>query len=95
MDNDILIDQARQLYAALLIKQSTLPLENSDETIRLDHLVICAYCRYQRRLNRCILCYRWRLYDCIRVAGKKRIPCSRRPAAIWTDTVLINAWNSK
>ena len=71
MDNDILINQARQLYVALHTRQ----MMPSD---RLDHLLTIAYCRYQRRLNRCVLCYQHRTYDCNREPGKKRIPCARR-----------------
>ena len=67
MDNDILINQARQLYVALQVEQQT---RQSD---RLDHLVISAYCRYQRRLNCCVLCYLTRPADCDRyIIGK---PC--------------------
>jgi hypothetical protein len=74
MDNDILIDQARRLYALLQVKQiNTLGLE------RLYSLSVRAYRRYQRRLNRCAICYRNRNYDCIREPGKKLIPCPRRP----------------
>lgn len=65
MDNDILINQARRLYAALEVEQGT---RQSD---RLDHLVMRAYCRYQRRLNRCVLCYQTRVSDCDRyILGK-------------------------
>jgi hypothetical protein len=55
MDNDILINQARRLYATLAVEQGT---RQSD---RLDRLVMLAYCRYQRRLNRCVLCYQTRV----------------------------------
>ena len=65
MDNDILINQARQLYVALQIEQQT---RKSD---RLDHLITSAYCRYQRRLNCCVLCYLTRTTDCNRyILGK-------------------------
>jgi hypothetical protein len=63
MDNDILIDQARSLYAALQVEQQRLGIVKFD---RLDRLIISAYCRYQRRLNRCALCYQDRLVDCNR-----------------------------
>ena len=66
MDNDTLINQARDLYAVLHIKQYLLFLENKTRFERLDHAVTNAYCRYQRRLNRCVLCYRYRLKDCSR-----------------------------
>jgi hypothetical protein len=66
MDNDTLIDQARHLYAVLDVEQNTLVTENKTKFERLDHLVMCAYCRYQRRLNRCALCYQHRLNDCNR-----------------------------
>ena len=74
MDNDILIDQARQLYASLLSKQVA-PANNLE---RLDRLARCAYCRYVRRLNRCAICYQHRTYDCNRDSGGKSIPCSPR-----------------
>ena len=65
MDNDILINQARQLYVALQVEQQT------RQSNRLDHLVISAYCRYQRRLNCCVLCYLTRPTDCDRnILGK-------------------------
>ncbi len=73
MDNDILIDQARQLFAALQVKQVA-----GAGSERLDRLSARAYRRYQRRLNRCAICYQTRNYDCIREAGKKIIRCSRR-----------------
>lgn len=78
MDNDILIDQARQLYSKLLTKQVSPLVTNEIGLERLDRLIICAYCRYQRRLNRCAVCYQVRSYDCIREPGKKIIPCERR-----------------
>lgn len=71
MDNDILIDQARQLCATLQVKEITA----FDE--RLERLIMCAYCRYQRRLNRCVLCYQYRTRDCVREPGKKPLPCAR------------------
>jgi len=65
MDNDILINQARHLYAALQVEQQMRQID------RLDRLVMTAYCRYQRRLNRCVLCYQTRLVDCDRyILGK-------------------------
>lgn len=82
MDNDILIDQARQLYVALFILQALPPTENKIELGRLEHLIMSAYCRYQRRLNRCVLCYQHRTYECIREPGKKHIPCTRRTPSI-------------
>ena len=66
MDNDTLINQARDLYAVLYVKQYALYLENKIRFERLDHAVTHAYCRYQRRLNRCVLCYQYRLTDCSR-----------------------------
>ncbi len=75
MDNDILINQARQLCATLQAKEITASTENIS---RLEHLIMCAYCRYQRRLNRCVLCYQYRTRDCIREPGKKTVPCARR-----------------
>lgn len=75
MDNDILINQARQLYATLTAKEVTV---SGDNLSRLERLIVCAYCRYQRRLNRCVLCYQYRTRDCIREPGKESIPCTRR-----------------
>ncbi|MFZ2169509.1 MAG: hypothetical protein WAW61_07720 [Methylococcaceae bacterium] len=71
MNNDILIDQARDLYAVLHVEQYALSIENKTRFSRLDHIVIHAYCRYQRRLNRCAVCYQHRLTDCIRLTSKK------------------------
>lgn len=76
MDNDILIDQARQLYSALQIKQ--LATFKSD---RLERLSSDAYRRYQRRLNRCAICYQTRQHDCIREPDAKPIPCTCRKDA--------------
>jgi hypothetical protein len=68
MDNDILINQARNLYAVLEVRQHTWGIGQSD---RLNYLVISAYCRYQRRLNRCVLCYQTRETECHReILGK-------------------------
>lgn len=79
MDNDILINQARRLYVNLLAKQlDTLMKDQQEGLNRLDRLVIWAYCRYQRRLNRCAVCYQERNYDCIREPGEKVIPCQPR-----------------
>ncbi len=75
MDNDILINQARRLYAALHTLQALSGSENAD---RLKRLILGAHCRYQRRLNRCAICYRYRTYDCIREPGNKTIPCESR-----------------
>ena len=66
MDNDTLINQARDLYAVLHIKQNLLFLENKTRFERFDHAVTNAYCRYQRRLNRCVSSYQYRLKDCSR-----------------------------
>lgn len=77
MDNDTLIDQARRLYARLLIKRHSEIQPNR----RLDQMLITAYARYQRRLNRCAICYRYRLYDCNRQPGIDHTPCERRSAA--------------
>jgi hypothetical protein len=76
MDNDTLIDQARHLFAVLEVKQNTLAIDNNTKFERLDHLVMCAYCRYLRRLNRCVLCYQHRLNDCNRkFLGNERQFC--------------------
>lgn len=79
MNNDALIDEARQLYAILHVEQYTHSLENKIKFDRLDRLVKCAYCRYQRRLNRCVCCYQQRSNDCNRESWKKeRQVCSAR-----------------
>lgn len=76
MDNDLLINEARQLYAQLQARQAKLRLADpKNRQARLEPLIIGAYCRYQRRLNRCVLCYRQRNYDCIRIPGEKIFPC--------------------
>lgn len=85
MDNDILINQARQLYATLLAKQVA-PAKNLE---RLDRLITCAYCRYLRRLNRCAICHQHRTYDCNREPGEKRIPCSPHNPSQHTGTVEL------
>lgn len=72
MDNDTLINQARHLYAVLHVEQYALSIENKTRFDRLDYIVIHAYCRYQRRLNRCVLCYQYRLYDCSRELWEKK-----------------------
>lgn len=77
MDNDILIDQARQLYAALLVKQSRSMPKNITVLERFERLINGAYCRYQRRLNRCATCFQHRQYDCIRLAGEKLVACKQ------------------
>ncbi|MBL1264250.1 hypothetical protein [Candidatus Methylomicrobium oryzae] len=74
MDNDQLIDQARRLYALLHVEQYVRSFKNKVRFERLDRLVKIAYRRYRRRLNRCILCYRYRLTDCDRERFKH---CSR------------------
>ena len=66
MDNDTLINQARHLYTVLQVEQHTRSITNKARYKRLDHAVIGAYCRYQRRLNRCVLCYQCRTTDCVR-----------------------------
>ncbi|MGR8929655.1 MAG: hypothetical protein ACU836_03375 [Gammaproteobacteria bacterium] len=78
MDNDILINQARSLYAALHRKRVT----STDS--RLESLIATALCRYQRRLNRCVLCYRHRKYDCVRDAGGKEIPCEPYGVSVYS-----------
>ncbi|MCX7099122.1 MAG: hypothetical protein NTV43_14575 [Methylococcales bacterium] len=66
MDNDTLINQARNLYAALYVEQQVLMGANKPRFERLGRAVVCAYCRYQRRLNRCVVCYQTRKNDCTR-----------------------------
>ncbi len=78
MDNDTLINQARHLYAVLLIKRYTLPIESNTKIDRLNKSVMSAYCRYVRRLNRCAVCHQYRMYDCNREPGRDHTPCQRR-----------------
>ena len=66
MDNDTLINQARKLYVVLQVEQYARAIKIKTRFDRLDYLVMCAYCRYQRRLNRCVLCYQHRPKDCVR-----------------------------
>ncbi len=77
MDNDELIDQARKLYASL-INRYAFSAESSEKRSRLNELVMAAYCRYVRRLNRCVICYQDRLHDCNREPGIDHTPCLRR-----------------
>ena len=94
MDNDILINEARRLYAALHVEQYTLSIDDKAKFERLDNLVKSAYSRYQRRLNRCVICYQYRLHDCIRdMNTKKRRACpmlikrTRHPEAKAADFI--------
>lgn len=72
MDNDILINEARHLYVVLLVERLVQSIKRSRFEC-LDRAVINAYCRYQRRLNRCVLCYRSRLNDCSRGFDNKEV----------------------
>ena len=71
MDNVVLINQARNLYAVLQLAQSVLSIENKTQINRLDRIIRRAYCRYQRRLNRCVLCYHDRVSDCCQWTSKR------------------------
>lgn len=66
MDNYLLTHQARHLYAVLLVEQKTRPVNDQARHVRIDRLVDAAHFRYQRRLNRCMLCFAQRLTDCDR-----------------------------
>ena len=81
MDNDTLIDQARKLYATLLVKKHRLTLEGKSPIDRLNQIIGSAYGRYLRRLNRCVICYRQRLHDCNREPGKDHTPCEFRQSS--------------
>lgn len=82
MDNDLLIDQARHLYARLAVSQAWVPCAPAGDGLqRFEQATDRAYRRYLRRLNRCACCYRQRGYECVRQAGHKRRPCLRRPPA--------------
>ena len=78
MDNDTLINQARDLYAQLNVEQYVRAIENKTRFNRLDHAAMCAYCRYQRRLNSCVLCYQHLLYDCNRNCWKNQRSLARQ-----------------
>lgn len=80
MDNDTLINQARNLYAQLLVRRYALTLKENVDIERINRLALIAYCRYVRRLNRCVICYQRRLYDCNRTPGIDHTPCERRHA---------------
>ena len=71
MDNERLINEARHLYAVLQVEQLVQSIKNKAGVKRLDRAVLGAYCRYQRRLNRCVLCYTVRLDDCSREFEEK------------------------
>jgi hypothetical protein len=64
MNNDTLIDQARHLYAALHVEQAR-SIANKTRFDRLERMIIRSYCRYGRRLNRCVLCYQHRVHRCV------------------------------
>ncbi len=66
LNNDKLINEARKLYADLSVERYVGSLENQRRCIKLDRLISSAYCRYLRRLNRCVLCYHKSLEDCSR-----------------------------
>lgn len=74
MDNDVLINQARQLYADLLVGQAK-RFAATEHGARFENLISAAYCRYERRLNRCVVCYQQRRHDCIRQPGEKTVDC--------------------
>lgn len=72
MDNDTLINQARRLYTSLSIEQYIKTVNDKKRFTRLEHLAIWAYCRYQRRLNRCVLCHQRRIDECSRSPEKNK-----------------------
>ena len=51
MNNEILINQAQQLFVVLKTKQNESAMENSMEFDRLYPIVRRAFLRYQRRLR--------------------------------------------
>jgi hypothetical protein len=92
MDNNTLINEARQLYAALEVEQHTQFIGNKARFNRLEHVVVCAYCRYQRRLNRCVLCYQHRLTECFRdIFGVKRQFCPKANMKHINKVITSNA----
>lgn len=56
LNNDKLINEARQLCAKLSTELYLKSIYDIHRSNKLEHLLINAYCRYQRRLNRCVLC---------------------------------------
>ncbi len=75
MDNVTLINQARQLCANLEVALHTHCQTDVLQVKRLDNLLQRANLRYQRRINRCALCYQLRFLE--RYADPHRVPCAQ------------------
>jgi len=56
LNNDKLINEARDLYAKLSNERYLKSIYDKHRSNQLEHLIINAYQRYQRRLNRCAIC---------------------------------------
>ncbi len=80
LNNDKLINEARKLYAKLMVERYIRSVNNAQRRERLDVLIADAYCRYQRRLNRCVLCYHQSVEDCSRDA--EEIPDKKCPGFV-------------
>ena len=77
LNNDKLINEARKLYANLSVERHVKSINSKRRSNKLERLIINAYCRYQRRLNRCVLCYRYNLEGCSR--DPEQIPNRKCP----------------
>ncbi len=84
MDNVTLINQARQLCAVLEVARHTEDTAHSIRIQRLDNLLLRANLRYQRRINRCALCYQLRFLE--RYTDPHIVPCAHA-AFNWSANV--------
>lgn len=87
MDNVTLINQARQLYALLDVAQHTMCGSDNAKFNRLESLVKRAYLRYQRRLNRCVICHQDQFHERIQWDGMQfidHVPCRQDDAVLPT-----------
>jgi hypothetical protein len=89
MDNDTLINQARNLYAVLEVLKSQQSVASDNRIAQLKRMVINANVRYQRRLNHCVLCYFDRsgecLQNCFRKNGQVATVDIQHPHALCSD----------
>ena len=75
MDNVTLINDARQLCANLEIALHTQAQTDAVQIKRLNNLLQQANLRYQRRINRCAVCYQLRFFE--RSADPHLVPCAQ------------------
>jgi hypothetical protein len=89
MDNDTLINQARNLISILEVVKNQYAVDNDTQFARLNRLSINANVRYQRRLNHCVLCYQDRSGECLQTCFRKSDQFvtfdSRHPHALCSD----------